>query len=330
VTVVPVDYQSTEQYGTGEFDMDSQSSTGIAGDVKGLYFYNMGELYESEIVQAFSHWVTDDVAQVASASFGECEFQAALDGGMIAEDSVLTQAVVQGQTLFSSAGDEGSTCGLTIITNGVVPAVGPPQAEYPAASPWVMGVGGTTLFPHPDATYGQEIAWYAGGGGVSFFEGPPFWTNGASPGMVPVWSSIGGPGIVPLAGYQSGRTVPDVSMDADAQISPISCYFGGSIGGNGGTSLSSPLAAGVFARLQSRHNNQLGNAGPALYGNYLAFGGGLGAVNKPANGSVDADVAGFHDVLAGANGDYQATPGYDMVTGMGSLNINRLIIFFGS
>jgi len=330
VTVVPVDYQSIEEYGTVEFDMDSQTSTGIAGDVNHLYFYNMGELYESEIAEDFNHWVNDDIAQVASASFGECEFQAALDGGMLAEDFILLQAVAQGQTLFASSGDAGSTCGLTLVTNGTVPGDGPPQVEYPATSPWVMGAGGTTLFANASGGYAGEISWASGGGGVSFFEAPPFWTEGVSPGSLPVYDTIAGPGLFPLAGYDSGRTVPDVAMDADANVSAALFYQGGSLGGNGGTSLASPLAAGVFARLQSRHNNTLGNAGPALYGNYLFMGGGLGTVAAPPAGQITGAIGGFHDVVLGANGAFNALPGYDMNTGMGSFDINRTIVAFGS
>ena len=84
----------------------------------------------------------------------------------------------------------------------------------------------------------------------------------------------------------------------------------------GGTSLSSPLALGVWARAVSI-NPKLGFAAPRLYELYDPTGGTGGVVGSYPSG-------GFNDILVGNNGFYDATPGYDLTTGLGTLNIGQL------
>ncbi len=330
VNMVPVDLQSTDTYGQAEFTMDTQMSTGIAGGVKSLTLYNVGSLGDEDLTLDFNRWVTDDTATTASASLGECEYQAELDGAMPLDDYIFQEAALQGQSMFASAGDSGSSCGFNVVTNGV-PAAGPPQVEYPASSPYVIGAGGTTAFPNSDGSYGDEISWNSGGGGISLFEPPEFWTYTTVPTQcVPVYCSIAGPGLPVSITGGSGRAVPDVAMDADADVSGANYVLNGAWTENGGTSLASPLSVGVFTRLSSRHNNQLGLAGPVLYQEYTMNGGSFTDLQAPASGSIDAAIGGFHDVLVGTNGLYDAKPGYDFTTGMGSFDINESIVYFGS
>ena len=77
----------------------------------------------------------------------------------------ILKAAAQGQTFFASSGDTGSACAVA-PTNGV-PGAGLPDTEYPASSPYVVGVGGTTLLTDDTDAYQSEIAWNAGGGGIS-------------------------------------------------------------------------------------------------------------------------------------------------------------------
>jgi len=128
--------------------------------------------------------------------------------------------------------------------------------NYPAASPWVVSAGGTTLVTNSDGSYDQEIAWPAGGGGPSTLEPAPAWTSGVAPPVTVACSE--------LVDVPCGRAVPDIAMDADPN-SGANVYVGGTPEGVGGTSLSSPLALGVWARLQSAHANALGFAGPKLF-----------------------------------------------------------------
>ena|SRR5207249_4158342 len=77
----------------------------------------------------------------------------------------------------------------------------------------------------------------------------------------------------------------------------------------GGTSLSSPLWLGVWARLQSAHANQLGFALPKLYRLY----------QQPP-----APYPGYHDIVGGCNGLFCAIPGFDYVTGLGTPDVANL------
>ncbi len=300
VSIVQVGLPSPDTAGADEWDLDTQYTTGMAGNAKRLYIYATTSLTDQDTSLEFNKWVTQDVAQVANASFGICEFFPFLDGTMAAGDQVLLEGAAQGQTLFSSTGDTGSFCSVG-NPNGV-PA-GVPFVEYPAASPYVVAVGGTTLLSNTDGSYSGEVAWNAGGGGLSQFEYSPYWQQNVVPTAV-----SGAPVTI--------RAMPDIAMDADPNTGAI-VYVNGAPLVIGGTSLSSPLAVGVWARLQSNHLNTLGFATPKLYAGYAAFTGTPSGAPKGTTNPVD----GFHDVLTGANGAYTALPNYDYTTGLGSFDV---------
>jgi pseudomonalisin len=292
-TIVPVGIASTDTSGEDEWDLDTQYSTGMAQTVKMLYIYDTTSLTDSDLALEFSRWATDDKAKAGSASLGECEIFPYLDGSMLADDEVFAEAAAQGQSFFASTGDTGSFCPAEVGENGV-PA-GAPMVNYPAASQYVMGVGGTTLLTNSNGSYDTEIAWYAGGGGISQFEYSPYWQTAAA---VPS-SELGDKGI------------PDIAMDADP-YSGANVYVDGSVEAVGGTSLSSPLALGVWARLISA-NPKLGFAPLRYYGLY-------DGATTPAS----YPNGGFHDIIVGANGYYTALPGWDYTTGLGTLWVSEL------
>jgi subtilase family serine protease len=291
--VVPVGIASTDTSGEDEWDLDTQYSTGMAQTVKRLYIYDTTSLTDSDLALEFSRWATDDKAKAGSASLGECEIFPYLDGSMLADDEVFAEAAAQGQSFFASTGDTGSFCPAEVGENGV-PA-GVPMVNYPASSQYVMGVGGTTLLTNSDGTYDTEIAWYAAGGGISQFEYSPYWQTAAA---IPS-SELGDKGI------------PDIAMDADP-YSGANVYVDGAVEAVGGTSLSSPLALGVWARLISA-NPKLGFAPLRYYGLYD----GATTPGSYPNG-------GFHDIIVGANGYYTALPGWDYTTGLGTLWVSEL------
>lgn len=305
VQIRQVGLQSPDTSGVNEWDIDTQMSTGMAGSVKTLYIYATTSLSDQDTALEFNHWATDDLAKIANASFGICEFFPFLDGTMVAADQVFLEAAAQGQTLFASTGDTGSSCAVA-PTNGA-PGSGPPFVEYPATSPYVVGVGGTTLLSNADGSYNGEIAWNAGGGGISQFEGSPFWQQN----VVPTNNTN-----VPA----TFRGIPDVSMDADPNTGAIIYINGQKNCCWGGTSLASPLAVGVFARLQSSFGNKLGFAAPRLYAGYPTTG-----TVPPASaaGSLTEPVDGFHDILTGANGFYSSLPFYDFTTGLGTFDVTQ-------
>jgi len=288
-TIVPVGIHSPDTAGAGEWDLDTQSSSGIAGTVNHLYIYDATSLTDNDVALGFNRFVSQDVAKAGSASFGECDLFPYLDGFMVSGDQIFAEAAAQGQTVFASSGDTGMSCAVA-PTNGV-PGSGPVDTEYPASSPYVVGVGGTTLLtnPQPNTTYVTETAWLGGGGGVSPFETAPFWQTGVAPATT--------------ASVQGGRAVPDIAMDADPNTGAV-IYVNGQPTQIGGTSLASPLSLGVWARLETNHSNRIGFGALPLYHVY---------------GSP-----GFHDVIAGSNGFYPATPGYDLATGLGTFDIAKM------
>lgn len=311
-TVVHAGIASPDVSGQDEWDLDSQSSTGMAGNVKALYFYVATSLTDSDTTVAFDRFKTDDIAKAASASFGECEIFPMLDGAEVLEDSIFAQAAVQGQTVFSSAGDNGTTCPVVASTG--VPGTGLPAQSYPGVSPYVVSVGGTTLVTHTGTgTYDAEVAWIGTGGGMSETENAPFWQAGV---------------VNPAATKAGFKEVPDIAMDADPNTG-ANVYVNGAPLGVGGTSLSSPLSLGVWARIETHFANKLGFAAPLLYKeykNYTTYNATLGQYVPPTppTGALTQPIGGFHDVLTGSNGT-PALPGYDTTTGLGTFDITKAL-----
>jgi pseudomonalisin len=310
VTVVNAGIASPDTSGADEWDLDSQTSTGIAQQVSHLYFYVATSLTDSDIALAINKAVSQNKVRAFNMSFGECEFSPFLDGAMLIDDEVFAEAALQGITPFASTGDNGSACPVEGATNGV-PLTGPPDTAYPASSPYVIAVGGTNLFTNADFTYDFETGWEAGGGGPSVFETAPFWQADTGAGTLPIVPSSEG------SAAGTGRGLPDVSMCAGGSFLAICAadiFVDGAATLVGGTSLSSPLAMGSWARIQTAHKNRLGFAGPLIY--------------QLANGGPTPSSPIFNDVVLGGNGLFTALPGYDYVTGLGSwdiLKINKTI-----
>ena len=128
----------------------------------------------------FNKFAQQNIAKAGSASFGLCETFAYLDGSMLADDQVFLEAAAQGQTVFASTGDSGSACPV-VGANGVPLSGVPGMVMYPASSPYVVGVGGTTLTTASGYDYIAEIGWDAGGGGVSVWEYSPYWQQPVLP-----------------------------------------------------------------------------------------------------------------------------------------------------
>jgi pseudomonalisin len=275
---------TTDTSGDDEWDLDSQYSTAFAPGVGQLNVYVGPSLNDSDILTTVNRWVTDDSARQGSFSAGECDVLADVSGFTSGLDTVLEAAASQGQTMFFSSGDTGSQCPAVTGVNGV-PA-GIPDTNYPASSPYGIGVGGTSVLSPTGPT---EIAWYAGGGGISPIEP-----------VAAFQSATTVLGAAPLL----GRGVPDVSLDADPE-SGYEVIVSGTKTTIGGTSASAPSWQGIWARVQGAHGGGLGFAGPVLY-------------------STEPSTA-YHDITLGSNVLYPAGPGYDLVTGLGTPDIAKLV-----
>ena len=298
-----------------EWTLDMTYSSGMATQLQNLYIYHTTSATDSDIALNYSKWVTDHVAQIGNSSFGECEVYPYLDGSMLVDDELFAEGAAQGQTMFASTGDTGAFCPADGLGENGVPA-GAPMINYPAASPYVVAVGGTDLFSNADGTYEGESGWESGGGGISQFEYGPSWEAQAQ--TVNSACSTSGAGC-------TYRGIPDVAMDASLETAAL-LYGGSAVNGSctpctaAGTSLASPLSAGAYARIQSSHNNQLGFAAPLYYKNYYENAAGAVSQGPPPT----EPWGGFHVILAGANGLWTTQPGYSYVTGLGSVDISVL------
>ncbi len=193
-------------------------------------------------------------------------------------------------SFFASSGDSGS---------GV---------EYPAASPYVISVGGTTLNVDSSGNYVSESAWSGSGGGVSAYELKPSYQSSFQP--------------------YSGRAIPDVAYDGNPNtgvaVYDSVPYFGQSGWFEvGGTSVGAPQWTGISAIANS------GNAklASASFGTSSAlYGAASGAESSP---QTNPYLTNYHDITTGSNGNCgsicNAGPGYDEVTGVGSPQSNNLV-----
>ena len=169
------------------------------------------------------------------------------------------------------------------------------EVNWPCASSNCLAVGGTTLSYNTFTGY-SETGWSGSGGGVSSEEGIPSWQAGF-------------PGIA-----NPGRSMPDVSMDADPYTG-ASVYFTDPSGGGsgwyvyGGTSLSAPMWAGLIARSASLGATYTNHFMNTLYG----------ACRTSATYKKT-----IRDITIGNNG-YPCLVGYDLVTGLGSPVANQVV-----
>ena len=232
----------------------------------------------------------------------------------------------RGLSLLSASGDSGANgrtdggCTLQML-----------KPDYPAASPWITSVGATQLtnptplanppafcstVPAPCAGGGEEVAVsfavasFASGGGFSWYAPRPSWQDAAVKEYLTSQNAT-----LPPASYfnASGRAFPDIS----ALGHNFAIVTNGQVTTVGGTSVSAPIVASMFAMLNElsvkKSGKSLGFLSPLLYKMYAD------------------DVNIFHDIVVGDNKcteygcastcqGYTAGKGFDPVTGLGSLN----------
>lgn len=288
VTTVTVGSASTDTSGVDEWNMDTQDSLAAAGGtIKQMILYTAPTLSNADLTKDYNRAVTDNLAQVINVSLGECETDAKNSGIMASNDQIFQSAVAQGQTFSVSSGDSGSyECGA-----------GKTAQSYPAVSPYVIAVGGTTLSTNGTA-WSSETVWSCtssancqqsasggAGGGPSLTEAAPSWQTAAG-----------------VLGSSTKRGVPDIALDASPYSGALVLINGSKVQ-IGGTSLAAPLFAGFWARVQSAHGNALGFPASAIYQ------------------KAKANPGMFHDVISGSNSGYSAKTGWDYASGYGSLNV---------
>jgi pseudomonalisin len=306
---------------TGEWELDTQASTGMAPNVTSETLYFAHHNSETDSLAAFAAWVNDKKGPLqGSASFGECEnvgnAGAVLTDGMeVPGDKILEQAVVEGRTLFASTGDTGSSCPVVPVnTNGLATQVYP-GLEWPSVSPWAVAVGGTDLTSdgNEPAKRLTETAWEDTGGGNSTSEPAGSYQLGVASTNC-AFDANGNPYAPGIAAGPVCRSTPDVaaiSGDVATGNGMLITNDSGSDQQGAGTSLSSPLWLGMWTRIQaaSPKSKGLGFANYSLY--------------KEAQSSAGRD---FYDVTVGDNQPYPAKPGYDNASGWGAPEVSQLML----
>ena len=211
-----------------------------------------------------------------------------------------TATTTQGMTFFASSGDNGATDYVDTAATKLSPTA---TSSFPNSDPWVTAVGGTTI--QESGSQLSEVGWSGSGGGFSRFYSEPAFQQGLTASVQQQLSHR--------------RGIPDVSSSADPNIG-LGCFFAllpGPFVGNG-TSAGSPLWAGLAAIANQMAGHPLGYLNPALY-----------TVATGANYARD-----FHDITKGNNSTndkgvdvpgYDAVPGWDPMTGLGTPNAQYLL-----
>jgi subtilase family serine protease len=335
----------------GEETLDVEAVHGMAPGAN-ILFVGAPNNYR-DLDAALNHVVDQHLANIVTNSYGFIGDAPLPPGYVTSVEQTIEQGVIEGIGIYYSSGDFGDNSLLFGIA---------PTANWPASSPFVTAVGGTSLGVGAGDSYVGETGWSTARQRLVYSNGSPdHWSTEVFTG-----GGGGGPShIFPAPWYQGGvstddgmRTTPDISMDGDPNTGMLegqTQYFpdGGCPGGGtvcygeyriGGTSVSSPLFAGLMALVdQQRANNHLpplGFANPAIYAAYALNNGSLHDVQGTTIGGYDwvfrndffntLNANDTNPLLApngiitskrtlGYTGQFiQTGPGYDDMTGVGS------------
>lgn len=332
------DTSFADDSGREEWNIDTQASSGMAPDAASLTLYFGTDLSDADVDRVFSQF-TDDASgpAQASASYGECETipvisplvgQALADPSLTAlpiqlglgnqNDATLApiaqQAAMEGKTIFVSSGDTGSSCPIVTLPvigagNGVLNQV-VPVTNSPASLPYVVSVGGTVLYTNGSGQRSREYGWAFSGGGSSLFTPAPPYQQGTAGLILPCVTAL-----------VTCRGLPDVAAQSgDVLTNGYAIISNGAVAQGGGTSLSSPLWEGMWARVQSASPNPAGNG----FANETTYRVGKNA-SSYARDFFDVSSLDLFTGLPASNGLYATLPGWDYVTGWGTPRVSGLI-----
>lgn len=340
----------------GESEIDLEYSSSVTPDAN-IFFVYTGSSGNYDVFDALAFAITNDVAPVISISYGVCE--PLLSASVLQQyNAILQQASAQGQTIVASSGDWGATaCAPYGSSSGLSTTQQQGLAvSFPASSPYVTAVGGTQMASGTFAagasnywaaasvidnaqsllSYVPEVAWnessssygiMASGGGPSSAFLRPSWQAGV-------------PGI-PAGNY---RLVPDIALEAsvfspgyvicsdDPSLvgSATDCSSGSLKANNGnyiltgGTSFAAPVFGALLSALNRyEFSTGLGNINPVLYSLAAQPPVYASAFHDVTSGTTACAIGQGNCAIPGTSG-YAATPGYDMATGLGSLDFTNL------
>jgi subtilase family serine protease len=307
----------------GEETLDVEAVHGMAPAAK-IVYVGAPNNYQ-DLDAAMNHVVDRHLADIVTNSYG-WQGEVLPPGFIKPFNDTLIQAAAEGIGVYFSSGDNGDET----ATRGAA------STDFPASSPWVTAVGGTSLGVGANGSRAVETGW-----GTSNYDcnqqtltcTRTGWLYGAGGGVSRVFAE---PSYQTQAGlHLSGRGVPDVAAVADPQtgylVGQTQTFPDGAYYDEyrlGGTSLASPLFAGIMALAQQQAGRSFGFANPLFYANaghfYDVKSVKTAVARRNYVNSVD-DSAGTVDALRTFD-DYSGSPtqhtnpGWDDVTGLGTPN----------
>ncbi|MEP9384864.1 S53 family peptidase [Nocardioides sp. KR10-350] len=273
--ILPSDYGYIDECGGngwyGEETLDVEAVHAMAPGAKVVYVG--GSDCVTGLDEAWAETIDNHVADVITNSWSDGIDDPAELGQSYIDfyDEYSLEAALTGITVSFSSGDAGDH-----TAGGTDPSA--KTAEFPSDVPYVTGVGGTSLeigkkndwlgeygwqsayAPLSDGSWGSFAYSSGGGGGASQIYAEPAYQRGVVP------TSMSG------TGSSAARVVPDVSAVGDpntgmevgeTQVFPDGTYY--DTYRIGGTSLSSPLFAGMAAVAGQAAGKPIGFANPLLY-----------------------------------------------------------------
>ncbi|AMM22013.1 hypothetical protein AX769_20010 [Frondihabitans sp. PAMC 28766] len=297
---------------------------------------------------ALSTILDQGLANVVSNSYGGTGeptgqgAQAYIDG----EVNLQLQAAAEGIGLYFASGDDGDEKA----------DLGYASANFPASSPWVTSVGGTSLGISSTGQRAFELGWgdvldpivttkaapkahyqttlpgslFSGGSGGG-------WSKVFKRSSLPVDYQASAVNVKTASDYRVG---PDISALADPftglsigyhPITNNSTLATGAWSSSvaGGTSLATPLVAGLMATVQQRTGAHVGFANPILYSLYRSAPKTFFDVKTPTGHPrlVYSTSSASYLVTLNDDGSYHTANGFDYVTGLGVLNMSSIAGF---
>jgi len=303
VAVTRIDGGTSVGSGTLEATSDVEDLIGLAPHAR-IHVYETSNYFVPNWLDQWTAIVDADTANVISTSWLACE---AIEptGFAAAESTDFEQAAAQGQTVLAATGDFGSEACKQFGGSDQL------SVDDPASDPYVTAVGGTewtSRAPRSGEKTWNDLSTGSSSGGISSFWPLPSWQQGR--GVINRFSS-GTP-----CGVAAGdcRETPDVSALAGAPYYAFYCNVGdcSNIGGWGrfyGTSFATPFWAASVALTNESCASEppVGFLNPSLYS----------VASWPLGGLHDV-TKGNTDFTRTNHGDYPATAGYDLATGLGT------------
>jgi subtilase family serine protease len=304
----------------GETDLDLEWSHAVAPGAAIKYFLE-NSVSDPPGVDSLHAAVTDNSCAVISSSISFCAGPSTPASiYTVTINNIVQQAQAQGQTILFAAGDHGAAGD---VLGPVKCEVGTsPHVDEFASNPLITSVGGTSFDTSAFDAAGNitshsatERVWDdpndgvpnggATGGGVSAIFAKPAFQNGVTP-------------------NDGARDQPDVALVASPYF-PGSFVFdddgsgGSQLGIVGGTSIATPMWAGIVDLLVQKTGTRLGSINGRVYQ--------IASAGQAAAGFFDVTMG--NNSFAGVTG-FNAGPGYDQTTGWGSVDINQFVTAMGA